>query len=91
MVIDGQMTLGMFVAFNAYRGQFSDRATNLINMVLQLRMLALHSERIADIVFTETEKEQTPRQLLSPNQPAVFEARNIAFQYDNLSKPIFLI
>ncbi|ABG15409.1 peptidase domain-containing ABC transporter [Yersinia pestis] len=89
MVIDGQMTLGMFVAFNAYRGQFSDRATNLINMVLQLRMLALHSERIADIVFTETEKEQTPRQLLSPNQPAVFEARNIAFQYDNLSKPIF--
>ncbi len=50
MVIDGQMTLGMFVAFNAYRGQFSDRATNLINMVLQLRMLALHSERIADIV-----------------------------------------
>lgn len=58
MVIDGQMTLGMFVAFNAYRGQFSDRATNLINMVLQLRMLALHSERIADIVFTETEKNR---------------------------------
>ncbi|WP_410317406.1 hypothetical protein, partial [Klebsiella pneumoniae] len=25
MVIDNDMTLGMFMAFNAYRGQFSQR------------------------------------------------------------------
>lgn len=41
MVINGQMTLGMFVAFNAYRGQFSERAASLIDMILQLRMLGL--------------------------------------------------
>ncbi len=30
MVIDNNMTLGMFMAFNAYRGQFSQRASSLI-------------------------------------------------------------
>ena len=39
-VIDGHMTLGMFVAFNTYRGQFSERAANLLNMMLQLKMLS---------------------------------------------------
>jgi len=89
MVIDGQMTLGMFVAFNAYRGQFSERAANLINMALQLRMLALHSDRISDIVFTEPEVNQPSRKLLPANQPASFEAKDIVFQYDALSRPIF--
>ncbi|WP_261253466.1 ABC transporter transmembrane domain-containing protein, partial [Serratia entomophila] len=63
LVIDNQMTLGMFVAFNAYRGQFSDRASNLIDMVLRLRMLSLHNERVADIVLSEPEKQMPPRQL----------------------------
>ncbi|MBW7984844.1 peptidase domain-containing ABC transporter [Enterobacillus tribolii] len=89
MVIDGNMTLGMFVAFNAYRGQFSERAANLINMALQLRMLALHSDRVADIVFTDAEQQLPARQLILPNQGVAFEARDVAFRYDNLSKPIF--
>lgn len=89
MVINGQMTLGMFVAFNAYRGQFSERAANLIDMILQLRMLGLHSDRIADVVFTDTETSQPPRKLLPKNQPASFEARDLVFQYDGLSRPIF--
>lgn len=89
MVIDNQMTLGMFVAFNAYRSQFSDRAANLINIVLQLKMLVLHGDRVADIVFTEMEPQQAPRTLFAPHQPASFEVRDIAYQYDQLSKPIF--
>ncbi|MDH8351500.1 ABC transporter transmembrane domain-containing protein, partial [Klebsiella pneumoniae] len=47
MVIDNEMTLGMFMAFNAYRGQFSQRASNLIDLVMQLRMLSLHNERLS--------------------------------------------
>jgi ATP-binding cassette subfamily B protein RaxB len=87
-VIDGHLTLGMFVAFNAYRGQFSERAGNLINLVLQLRMLSLHSERLSDIVYTEAEKESPPRSLLAPGQAAHFELKAISFQYDGLTRPI---
>lgn len=56
MVIDNEMTLGMFMAFNAYRGQFSQRASNLIDLVMQLRMLSLHNERLSEIAFSEPEK-----------------------------------
>ncbi|MFY2980377.1 ABC transporter transmembrane domain-containing protein, partial [Klebsiella pneumoniae] len=53
MVIDNNMTLGMFMAFNSYRGQFSQRASNLIDLFMQLRMLSLHNERLSEIVFSE--------------------------------------
>ncbi len=88
LVIDNQMTLGMFVAFNAYRGQFSERASSLIDMVLQLRMLSLHNERVADIVLTEPEKEMPSRQLFPTNTAVSFSTRNLTYQYDNLSAPV---
>jgi ATP-binding cassette subfamily B protein RaxB len=87
-VIDGHMTLGMFVAFNLYRGQFSDRMGNLLNMLLQLRMLSLHAERIADIALTGTEKIQPARALLKPGAPAELAVHNVSFQYDALSAPL---
>ncbi|PLV61915.1 peptidase domain-containing ABC transporter [Erwinia sp. B116] len=88
-VIDGHMTLGMFVAFNTYRGQFSERTANLLEMLLQLRMLSLHAERIADIALTETEPVQPDRPLLRPGEPAGLEVHNLGFQYDALSAPLF--
>lgn len=51
MVIENVMTLGMFAAFNAYRGSFSARMGNLINIVFSLKIISLHRERIADIAF----------------------------------------
>ncbi|NMP28756.1 peptidase domain-containing ABC transporter [Rahnella sp. SAP-1] len=87
-VIDGHMTLGMFVAFNTYRGQFSERAANLLNMALQLRMLSLHISRIADVALTETEKTLPQRALVPTGQPASLEVKDLYFQYDNLSTPI---
>jgi len=89
MVVDNAMTLGMFMAFNAYRGQFSGRASNLIDLFLQLRMLSLHNDRISDIVFTEAEPEAPARQVFPPNKPISFEIKGLSFQYDPLSRPIF--
>lgn len=88
-VIDGHMTIGMFVAFNTYRGQFSERTANLLNMLLQLRLLSLHVERIADIALTPTENNQPSRQLLAPGSPATLEVDNVSFQYDALTAPLF--
>jgi ATP-binding cassette subfamily B protein RaxB len=60
MVIDNEMTLGMFMAFNAYRGQFSQRASNLIDLVMQLRMLSLHNERLSEIALANRKKNFHP-------------------------------
>jgi ATP-binding cassette subfamily B protein RaxB len=88
MVIDNQMTLGMYVAFNAYRGQFSDRAGGLIDMVLQLRMLSLHNERVADIVLSLPEKQMPNRDVFTKGKAVGIQVHNIRYQYDRLAKPI---
>ncbi|HHN8374919.1 TPA: ABC transporter transmembrane domain-containing protein, partial [Morganella morganii] len=58
LVIDNAMTLGMFVAFSAYREQFSDRAASIIEFLLQLRIMSLHNERISDIALNEQENKK---------------------------------
>lgn len=89
MVIDNNMTLGMFMAFNAYRGQFSQRASSLIDLVMQLRMLSLHNERLSEIVFSEPEKELAARRIFPENSGVRLEVKNLSYQYDPFSKPIF--
>ncbi|NIF73496.1 peptidase domain-containing ABC transporter [Burkholderia sp. Ap-962] len=57
MVMDGQFTVGMLMAFNAYRGQFNSRVGNLIDKFFELRMLRLQGERLADIVLALPESD----------------------------------
>ncbi len=90
MVIDNNMTLGMFMAFNSYRGQFSQRASNLIDLFMQLRMLSLHNERLSEIVFSEPEKELPARRVFDENSGVKLEIKNLSYQYDPFSQPIFL-
>ncbi|HCM5353155.1 peptidase domain-containing ABC transporter [Klebsiella pneumoniae] len=89
MVIDNEMTLGMFMAFNSYRGQFSQRATNLIDLLMQLRMLSLHNERLSEIVFSEPEQELPTREIFAPELGAKLEVKNLSYQYDPFLQPIF--
>jgi len=89
MVIDNKMTLGMFMAFNAYRGQFSQRASGLIDLFMQLRMLSLHNERLSEIAFNEPEKEMPLRRVFEENHGVKLEVKNLTYQYDPFAQPIF--
>lgn len=89
LVMNDQMTLGMFIAFNSYRGQFAEQAANLINMVLDLKMLNLHTERLTDIALTTPENDIETKNTIPKDSPVEFELRNVSYQYDRLSKPIF--
>lgn len=89
MVIDGNMTLGMYVAFSSYRGQFTDRVSSLVNTLLGLRILSLHNERVADIVLSEPERSAPERVIIMPNQAVDLRIRGLSYQYDKLSRPIF--
>lgn len=89
MVIENNMTLGMFMAFNAYRGQFSQRASSLIDLFMQVRMLSLHNERLSEIVFTEPEAEMPVRRVFEENSAVELQVKNLSYQYDPFSQPIF--
>lgn len=56
LVIDQALTLGMFFAFQSYRGQFSGRINSLIGLYFSFRTVGLHLERLADIVYADQEK-----------------------------------
>lgn len=89
MVIENNMTLGMFMAFNAYRGQFSQRASSLIDLFMQVRMLSLHNERLSEIAFSEPEKEMPSRRVFEENSGIKLDIKDLSYQYDPFSQPVF--
>ena len=56
-VVAGSLSLGMLLAFMAYRNQFDTRVSDLVNRWFELRMLGLDAERLADIVLTAPESD----------------------------------
>lgn len=56
MVLDGNFSVGVFIAFNAYKGQFDSRVSSLIDKFMELKMLQLQGERLADIVLAAPEE-----------------------------------
>lgn len=89
LVIDNTMTLGMFVAFSSYRGSFSSRVGNLINIFFSLKILSLHRERIADIALNEVEEEKSLHSTLKNINGGKFSIEDLSYQYDQFSKKIF--
>lgn len=49
LVLDASLTIGMLFAFMAYKRQFIDKASMLVERLIDFRLLDLHLERIADI------------------------------------------
>jgi ATP-binding cassette subfamily B protein RaxB len=52
LAIAGGFTVGMLFAFLAYRLQFATATRSLVEKAVELRMLSLHLERLADIALT---------------------------------------
>lgn len=89
LVINNQMTIGMFVAFGVFRDQFSERIGSLINFIFLLKMMGLHNERISDIALNAQEARK-PDYLLAINEmPFEVKTENISFRYDDHSNPVF--
>ena len=78
LVMENRLTVGMLFAFFAYKETFATRVSALIDKAVELKMLRLQGERLADIVLTppEADTAQPPREL-----SAGIELRNVSFAY----------
>jgi len=81
LVIDGDLTLGMFFAFQSYRGQFAERINSLINLFFDFRTVGLHLERLADIIYSDPEKGIDSPMQLGKQLSGRIEARDLSFRY----------
>lgn len=83
-VLAGQLTLGMLLAFIAYRSQFDNRLSELVTKLLDLRLLRVEAERLADIVLTPTEQTEQGRHRLAhlaADTPRHLSLRGLRFRY----------
>ncbi|TKB45633.1 peptidase domain-containing ABC transporter [Thalassotalea mangrovi] len=55
MVMTASITVGMLLAFIAYKNQFTTRMMNLIEQLIQFKMMRLHLDRVADIALHDVE------------------------------------
>ena len=89
LVLSGNMSVGMLFAFVAYKQQFISRIVSLIDKVVELKMLGLHAERVADIALASNEVSSGHANPLIPLNGADIELRNVAFRYSE-SDPLVL-
>jgi len=73
-------SVGMLIAYLAYKDQFAQRMAALIDRWIEFRMLRLHGERLADIVLAEPENTE-PLPELPPPASTKIVVENLSFRY----------
>lgn len=80
-VLENTFSIGMLLAFIAYKDQFLKRVSELVNKAVDLQMLSLHAERLADIALTPPEPRNHAVDLAREQPPVAIEVRNLRFRY----------
>lgn len=82
LVLDGNFSVGVLLAFNAYKGQFDTRIGSLIDKIFEVKMLQLQGERLADIVLSEPEVVHGQSTVLLERdlEPRI-EVKNLRYRY----------
>jgi ATP-binding cassette subfamily B protein RaxB len=84
-IVSGTFTVGMMVAFLAYKIHFVGRSAALVDKLFQFRLARIHLDRIADIVDAVPEKAAGLTSGASTFDPGVasgrIEARDIWYRY----------
>lgn len=83
LILDGNFTVGALMAFSAYKDQFDSRVSALIDKLVDLKMLQLQGERLADIVLADAEPSAPPLPATArqATPEASIELRGLRYRY----------
>lgn len=85
-IVAGTFTVGMMVAFLAYKIHFVGRSAGLVDRLLQFRLARIHLDRIADIVEALPEETSGASTFDAKVASGRIEARDIWYRY-GLNEP----
>ena len=87
LVLEHRFSVGMLFAFLAYKEQFAQRVSALIDKAVEIKMLRLQGERLADIVLAEPEPAVDMPARLGPETPTL-EIADLRFAYSAAEEPV---
>jgi ATP-binding cassette subfamily B protein RaxB len=82
IVMSGGLTIGMVLAFIAYKNQLTERFASLIEQLILFRMLRLHLDRISDIALSEQEANRDSTSPLN-SVSGQLQLENVSFRYSD--------
>lgn len=80
LTLDNVFSVGMLIAYIAYKDQFAIRISTLVDRGVELRMLRLHADRLADIVLAPPDSVDSNSDSPVPSR-AIIELKNVSFRY----------
>ncbi|MEO5881932.1 MAG: peptidase domain-containing ABC transporter, partial [Caldimonas sp.] len=87
LVLEHRFSVGMLFAFLAYKEQFAQRVSGLIDKAVEIKMLRLQGERLADIVLAEPEPVVETAARLGERTPTL-EVADLGFAYSASEEPV---
>lgn len=82
-VLSNNLTVGMLFAFLSFREQFSQRIAALVDKLFEFGIIKLHGERLADILLTDPENNNSIPNLSIDSIEPTIELRNVWFRYSD--------
>ena len=81
-VIDGAgFSVGMVFAYMAYKGQFIQKASALVDQGIAFRMLSLHLERLSDIALSDEDHSFGPSSEIETELKGAVELKDVFYRY----------
>ena len=87
-VMDARFTIGMLFAFLALKDQFSQRVLALVDRVMELRLLRVHGQRLADVLLQAPESADGRARMPLAEGPLTIELRDVCFRYGDAEQPV---
>ena len=81
LALDNVLTIGMIFAFMAYKQNFTAKTVALVERAIDLRLVGLHLERVADIALTKPEPGHDQPLSYGNTLLGGIELRDVSFRY----------
>ncbi|UWU19017.1 peptidase domain-containing ABC transporter (plasmid) [Rhizobium sullae] len=87
-VMDGGFSVGMVFAYLAYKGQFLEKAGNLVDQGMAFMMLRLHLERLADIALEDDDRSFGASSVAVTELKGRIELKGVSYRYSSTDPPV---
>ena len=89
MVLNNTFTVGMMMAFIAYKMQFTSKSFALVEQLIQFKMLDVHLERLSDIVLTPADKHIESNGFSEPIKKGALSLHGVTYRYSENDPYLF--